>query len=231
MYLYRSERDNRRGLPRSFSLSLSLCLCSRPLSPPHFNSHPSSQTFWLSVHVPCVWGQKNIPHTAFCLAGWNIPRSIWTKYNTKFMRSAVAHCRYCCRPLVTWLIISYYDTCKVHCKSLKRLGSVTKPLLLALLFPSGIYNHIFGMFLPIWSCRKSGRNHICSVASSALHSIKNQLRLIKHTFSLSNNSGMLSLQILLIVLFFLFNKCCVEKTRFVLLYISAVHMQKEPTGV
>lgn len=83
MYLYRSEKDNRRGLPRSFSLSLSPCLCSRPLSP-HFNSHPSSQTFWLSVHVPCVWGQRNIPHTAFCLAGWNIPRSIWTKYNRKF---------------------------------------------------------------------------------------------------------------------------------------------------
>lgn len=33
MYLYRSEKDNRRGLPCAFSLSLSLCLCSRPLPP------------------------------------------------------------------------------------------------------------------------------------------------------------------------------------------------------
>lgn len=170
MYLYRSEKDNGRGLPHSFSLSRSLCVCAPALSPP-LQLTPEFTDLLAFCSCPlCLRSEEHSTHRL--LLSWvehpqinldKIQQKIHTMLSSplSLLLQAISH-------LTHYVLLRHIARCKKACSAWEEVRNY-RPTFVSNVFHSGMYNHIFWMFLPIWSCNNPWKNHVCLVSLFAFY--------------------------------------------------------------
>lgn len=165
MYLYRSEKDNRRGLPCSFSLSLarSLGVCTPAFSPPPLQLTPEFTDLLAFCSCPlCLRSEEHSTH--HLLLSWvEHPQINLDKMQQKIHEKLSS-------PLSLLLQVISHLT---HYVLLRRMqGAMQKSAVpgknyqatfVSTVLPSLLTSfwNLQSHFLNIWSCRKLWKNHVC----------------------------------------------------------------------
>lgn len=162
MYLYRCEKDNRRGLPRSFSLSHSLCVCAPALSPP---LQLTPEFTDLLAFCSCPLRLRSEEHSTHrLLLSWveqpqinldKIQQKIHEKLSSplSLLLQAISH-------LTHYVLLRHMQGAMKKSAVLRKNYQAT--FVSTVISFRNLQSH-FWMFLPIWSCRKSWKNHVCLV--------------------------------------------------------------------